>query len=576
MEMANKVLDSVKWMFDFDNKTENDSGDISDVSDDEDDGKREEDKENPVGILKADDESVVLPKSRSSKIRSSIKRLSFSQSSQSSNRSSRDRRNSNKRVSWLTMHRNKMREWDQRREEVLKAKDEEKAESEPKKSPWRFSFGRSGLSNFLSQKSESEDKSSGITTTKKSHRTTITVNSMPATSYLPTISESKDESGVGQAPLEESNIAGIGSKDDRALRKAAAKSEKAFKGVGKKVGLYVWRVENKRTANDTPDFGVKKWPKSDYGSFFSGDSYIVLNAYKPKDPLTGKLRNVISYDLHYWLGSESSQDEIGVAAYKAVELDALLDDAAIHHREIQFHESRLFQSYFPEVVYMKGGVDSGFRHVTEKEYQPRLLMVRHSGRNTKVFEIPCESSYMNHGDSFILDTGRKVYRWVGETSNFFERNRSGMVAHNIVSARCGKAIKAEPDEDFWAVVGPEDDIRPEDEPYVTEKCDETRLDASSINVWRISDSSGKLTFTQESHGRASIAILDTMDVFLVHANIGIWLWLGEGSTRQEKSRAMVIADKYIEQEQLPNSLPVTVLSENASLTNSLFNSLFTA
>jgi gelsolin len=57
-------------------------------------------------------------------------------------------------------------------------------------------------------------------------------------------------------------------------------------------------VENRRTKSDTPDFGVKRWPKEEYGSFYSGDSYLVLNTYKVK--VDGKETDKLGWDVHFW------------------------------------------------------------------------------------------------------------------------------------------------------------------------------------------------------------------------------------------------------------------------------------
>ena len=119
----------------------------------------------------------------------------------------------------------------------------------------------------------------------------------------------------------------------------------------------MWRIEN---------FKVVPWPKAQYGNFYTGDSYIVLNTYKEKDDSPKLL-----YDVHFWIGSESSQDEYGTAAYKTVELDDHLGGVPVQHREVHGFESPLFLSYFKIVRFHSGGVDTGFKHVKPEEYKVR-------------------------------------------------------------------------------------------------------------------------------------------------------------------------------------------------------------
>ena len=116
---------------------------------------------------------------------------------------------------------------------------------------------------------------------------------------------------MARTKLKDSNVAALGSAEHHDSKRSAAEREVQFKGAGKKVGLEIWRVENiKATAMAGPRFGIKKWPKRQYGTFYSGDSFICLST--TKDPESDKL----FYDIYYWLGAESSQDELGVAAYK--------------------------------------------------------------------------------------------------------------------------------------------------------------------------------------------------------------------------------------------------------------------
>ncbi|KAK6994563.1 gelsolin-like protein 2, partial [Biomphalaria glabrata] len=128
------------------------------------------------------------------------------------------------------------------------------------------------------------------------------------------------------------------------------------------------------------NFKVTPWPKEDYGKFYDGDSYIVLNTYKE----SGKEQFL--YDVHFWIGKYSTQDEYGTAAYKTVELDTYLDDVPIQHREVQGFESNLFKSYFKTIELLKGGAASGFKNVKPAEYRPRLLHFHGEKKNIFVKE----------------------------------------------------------------------------------------------------------------------------------------------------------------------------------------------
>jgi gelsolin len=68
--------------------------------------------------------------------------------------------------------------------------------------------------------------------------------------------------------LSDTNIAGLGSEIEKEVRLNAAKTEQAWKDVGKEVGLRVWRIEK---------FHIVEVPKDSLGSFYTGDSYIILN-----------------------------------------------------------------------------------------------------------------------------------------------------------------------------------------------------------------------------------------------------------------------------------------------------------
>jgi len=62
---------------------------------------------------------------------------------------------------------------------------------------------------------------------------------------------------------------------------------------------------------------------------------------------------------------------------------------------------------------MDGGVDSGFGHADPTKYEPRLFLVKQSGRQAQIKQIPMRRKNINSSDVFIMDLGHKIYQFNG-------------------------------------------------------------------------------------------------------------------------------------------------------------------
>ncbi|KAI8846228.1 hypothetical protein BC829DRAFT_376011 [Chytridium lagenaria] len=294
-----------------------------------------------------------------------------------------------------------------------------------------------------------------------------------------------------QIDLQDSNIANLGTDLEKKARLTASQGEEAWKGVGTKVGLRVWRIEQ---------FKVVAWPESEYGSFYSGDSYIVINTYKKPD------LDTLFHDIHFWLGLSTSQDEAGTAAYKTVELDDFLGTVPVQHREVQGFESNLFLSYFKEFEVQEGGVESGFRHVKPEEYRPRLFQVRvNPGRRGDsglvIREVPTTYKSLNSGDVFIYDSGVSVFQWNGKSASGIEKAKAAEFSRKLSDDRKGLAkvkVVDEGDSDvsaFYTAIGGFGPITS------AEEADKARQPAPfEKTLLRLSNASGHLSFKEEAKG----------------------------------------------------------------------------
>jgi gelsolin len=361
----------------------------------------------------------------------------------------------------------------------------------------------------------------------------------------------------------------FGSDLEKKIKAASADGEKAWDHVGKKPELKIWRIEK---------FKVVKWPRKQYGQFHTGDSYIVLHSYKKRPD-----GDALAYDIYFWIGAESSQDEYGTAAYKTVELDHKLNDMPIQHREVQENESKAFLKLFEErgIRYLDGGIESGFNHVEDEVHEPTLLQVKGIKGALILKQIKLRRDYMNSGDVFLLDLGEKIFQWNGKEANSHEKLKAKAVVNGIISDRGGKAKAVTLDEgqgdeevsEFW-------DAIPGDRRFLgfkvrtynveTEESggDDTKIKEFRKVLFRLTDNSGELKFTRKDRaGRMNNKVkrryLDGDDTFVLDDGFMVWVWVGKGASAREKGLGMSYAMKYLKEYNRPSALPITRIRDGS-------------
>ncbi|KAM7524502.1 hypothetical protein LguiA_014404 [Lonicera macranthoides] len=330
---------------------------------------------------------------------------------------------------------------------------------------------------------------------------------------------------------------------------AAKALEPAFQGAGQRVGTEIWRIEN---------FQPVPLPKSDYGRFYSGDSYIILQTTPGKG-------GAYLYDIHFWLGKDTSQDEAGTAAIKTVELDAILGGRAVQYRELQGHESDKFLSYFkPCIIPLEGGVASGFKKAEEEEFETRLYVCK-GKRVVRLKQVPFSRSSLNHDDVFILDTKEKIFQFNGANSNIQERAKALEVIQFLKDkyheGKCDVAIvddgklQAESDSgEFWVIFGgfapigkkiaSEDDIVPE----------KTTAKLYMYSLLCIVD--GQVNGVD---GELSKSLLENNKCYLLDCGSEVFVWVGRVTQVEDRKAAIQAAEEFVGSQNRPKSTRVTRL-----------------
>ncbi|KAL2090564.1 hypothetical protein ACEWY4_012827 [Coilia grayii] len=339
----------------------------------------------------------------------------------------------------------------------------------------------------------------------------------------------------------------------------------AFRAVNQTPGIIIWRIEKME---------LVLVPEKSHGNFFEGDCYVLLH--------THKVGSSLSYNIHYWIGSLSSQDEQGAAAVYTVQLDDFLGSSPVQHREVQNHESDTFRGYFKQgIIYKKGGVASGMRHTETNTYDiQRLLHVKGKRRVTAV-EVEMSWQSFNLGDVFLLDIGKVIIQWNGPESNRQERLKGMQLAKDIRDReRGGRAeigvIEGDKEEDsrqlmeaLQSTLGERtaklSSALPDDTPDQEQK--------AQLTLYHVSDAEGIMKVTEIGTRPLVQDLLSHDDCyFLDQGGLKVYVWKGKRANRAERQAAMSRALEFIKLKGYPHTTNIETVNDGAE--SALFKQLF--
>jgi hypothetical protein len=306
----------------------------------------------------------------------------------------------------------------------------------------------------------------------------------------------------------------------------------------------VWRLENFKPA-----------PWADIGGFYTGDSYIVLNAVQVAS--TRRIRR----DIYYWIGSKSTADEYGAAALKTVELDDRFGGEPTQHRETQYHESQQFHALFQPyggVRYLEGGVSSGFRAETTQGV--KLYQVK-GRRNPVLLEVPVSASSLNQGDVFILTSPAHIFLWIGRSANIHEKTKAVQFFDSIKLKFKGagqtRLDGGATSPEFWAALGGEG-------PIASAEAGGGDVEVEVANVRKIYKVQGANFALVAEKAAAVPAALTGAPILIVERGETVLVYLTKAAPKDAKRTALKLGVDFLQKQGLPLTNSIAVVTEGVA------------
>jgi hypothetical protein len=300
------------------------------------------------------------------------------------------------------------------------------------------------------------------------------------------------------------------------------------------------------------DLKLQKIAESNHGTFADSDSYLILNIKSPEEKYA-----------HIWTGRKSSKEKISYISFKVLQLDHKLENNCVILYESERNESELFKSYFKFFTVLRDRIEEIHKSLDDQQYKARLFHVHSSGANIHSRQISINKKNIDTGDVYMLDTGVKVFIYIGKGSNSFEKFHLSCMVEKIKEVRQNKAIIISIDESCELN---EHDLKNKNEfeeflqkfeENIQETDEQNKIDKNYRKMMKLSDENGKLELTDVEYKKENLV---SQDSFLIDRGDAIIIWIGKEASKKEKKFAKFYANKYISKENR-NGLSVIIVNE---------------
>ncbi|KAH8414784.1 hypothetical protein KR215_003987 [Drosophila sulfurigaster] len=348
------------------------------------------------------------------------------------------------------------------------------------------------------------------------------------------------------------------------------KVDATFRKVPKRALIFeLWKIDEDR---------LEAVARAQYGTFYENCAYIIyasslVGHCANHETITREQKPNVPLEryIHYWLGSNVSEQNRSNVGHKIQELDSYLGNVASIYRETQNHESARFLSYF------KKGYDVLSGALINSVQKVRLFQLygRKWLRAIELAEI--EWSHFNSDYIMVLQMEAITFVWIGRSSASIERRSalawvqrqrgkdSGTIC--IVDDGYEQAMSAE-HKQAWNMVLPlqqrrvfQSNQQLDSNSYDSKTNDDVNGSSNKFRIYKCNQR-GRLHLDQLHVGMPSKDDLsDAHGVYLLD-NYGqrIWLWVGAQATQADALTGMGNGRAFVKKRKYANStLVVRVL-----------------